>query len=67
MKVEKIVSITLTEEEVKDAIVNWLNVTLVGKNGPKLLNHIKNNYFCIDCANGEFILSVDGVYESEID
>lgn len=67
MKVEKIISITLTEYEVKDAIVNWFSTTLRGKDGPKLIDHMKNNYFCIECANGEFILSVDGIYESEIE
>lgn len=65
MRVEKMVSIVLTEEEVKQAIVGWLGRQPAGEYGPRLYSHINDNHFCIDYAEGEFVINIDGIYEIE--
>jgi hypothetical protein len=64
MLVKKIITIKLTEAEVKKALLNYISES--GDLPWSYVKHIKDNEFFVDFADGEFILCIDGEMDDEI-
>lgn len=63
MRVTSIKTIRLTEAELKEAIWHYVAETDV-----KLADHIKTNVISCDFEpNGDFIISIDGEIEDEVE
>lgn len=76
MRIEKVISLVLSEDDVKKAIIEWLfklssYEVPIPHNGLEwrdykfLAEHLKSNTSCIEVEGNEFVISIDGIYESE--
>lgn len=62
MRIEKMANIVLTEEEVKNAVLAWL----AGNDHEQFVIHMLENHWTIDVnKDGEFVVCVDGIIETE--
>lgn len=61
MKVDNIISVRLSEDEMKDAVRNYIINHLPCSYG----DHIRKNEFIIDSVDGEYIICIDGVINTD--
>jgi len=73
MQVESLVSVSFTEEELKEALLLMLqcemNDTVYGTpehtSKQEIIEHIQSETCSMDWVNGKFVLSADGVASSK--
>jgi hypothetical protein len=61
MRIDKLIQITLTDEEMKEAVLDYLEKTAA----EKYFNHVKKNGFLIDHVDEQYVLCVDGTMPEE--
>jgi hypothetical protein len=62
MKVDKMINIRLSEDEIKMAVFDYV-VTHLPSN---YVSHIRENEFMIDFIDGECVVLVDGIIDTSI-
>lgn len=67
MRIEKMASIVLTEEEMKDVFLRGtMHVLSKTPKGWELYNHLQENFWTIETnEGGGFVICVDGIVETE--
>lgn len=63
MKLEKTLQFSLTEEEIKEAIIDFLLKKKIKK---EYIKHLKNSSTILDSTYDEYILIVDGAIEEKV-